>query len=81
MGSEMCIRDRDGTTVVIKKNVSSILAYLTWEGKAVFQSAWELEDDSTMVFFSNVIRNIETYVKNRIQCPAANIYWFLLFKG
>ena len=34
-----------------------------------------------MVFFSNVTRNIETYVKNWMQCPAANIYWFLIFKG
>ena len=34
-----------------------------------------------MVFFSNAIKNIETYVTNWTRCPAANIYWFLLKKG
>ena len=34
-----------------------------------------------MVFFSNVIKHIETYVTNWTRCPAANIYWFLLKKG
>ena len=34
-----------------------------------------------MVFFSNVIRNIETYAKNWMQCPIANIDLFLTFKG
>ena len=42
---------------------------------------WELEDGSVLVFFSNVILDIETYVDNWMTCPAAQLYWFLLKKG
>ena len=34
-----------------------------------------------MVLFSNVIKDIETYVTNWMMCPAANSHWFLAKKG
>ena len=33
-----------------------------------------------MVFFSNVIQGIQTYVNNRMTCPAPNIHWILIKK-
>ena len=40
-----------------------------------------MEDGTVMVLFSNVIKDIETYVTNWMMCPAANSHWFLAKKG
>ena len=71
---------RNGKVGTIKKPVASILDYLKWGDERVFQSVWELEDESVLAFFSNVIQDIETYGDKWMMCPAANIYWFLLKK-
>ena len=70
-----------GSTIMIKKSMASVLHYLQWEEDKVFQSVFTLEDGTAMVFFSNVIKDIETYVMNWTTCPAANIYYFLMRKG
>ena len=44
--------------------MASILDYLKWDEERVFQSVWELEDGSVLVFFSNAILDIKTYVDN-----------------
>jgi hypothetical protein len=72
---------KDGTSVILKKSMAGILQYLKWEEEKVFQSVWTMEDGTAMVFFSNVIRDIQSYVMNWTMCPAANIYWFLVKKG
>ena len=41
----------------------------------------EKEDGTALVFFSNVIHDIQTYVNNWMTCPAPNIHWFLIKKG
>lgn len=38
--------------------------YLRWNDERVFQSIWEKEDGSALVFFSNVIQDIQAYVHN-----------------
>jgi len=55
--------------------------YLRWNDERVFQSIWEKEDGSALVFFSNVIQDIQAYVHNWMTWPAANIHWFLIKKG
>ena len=72
--------DKNGKVRIIKKSVAGILEYLKWEEEKVFQSVWELEDGTVLVFFSNVILDIETYVDNWMPCPTAQIYWFLVKK-
>ena len=72
---------KNGSTIMIKKSISGILHYMKWEEDKVFQSVWTMEDGTAMDFFSNVIKEIETYVMNWTTCPAANIYWFLIKKG
>jgi len=72
---------KDRTFVMLKKSMAGILHYLKWEEEKVFQSVWTMEDGTAMVFFSNVIRDIQSYVMNWTMCPAANIYWFLVKKG
>ena len=69
--------ETDGKEKLIRKSIAGVIAYMPWEGDNMFQSAWELEDILTMVFFSSVIDRIIDYVKNYILCPAANLYWFL----
>ena len=61
--------------------MASVLVYLRWEDERVFQSVWECEDRLVLAYFSNVIKDIETYVDNWMMCPAANINWFLIKKG
>ena len=63
--------DRNGKVRTLKKSIASILDYLKWDDERVFQSVWEMEDGSVMVFFVNVILNIETYVDSWMMCPAA----------
>ena len=72
---------KTGSTIKLKKTMAGILQYLQWEEDKVFQSVWTMEDGTAMVFFSNVIKDIETYVMNWTTCPAANIYYFLMRKG
>ena len=46
-----------------------------------FQSIWEKEDGTALVFFSNVIQDIQTYINNWTTFPAPNIHWFLIKKN
>ena len=55
---------RNGKVRILKKSIASILDYLKWDNERVFQSVWEMEDGSVLVFFSNVIQDIETYADN-----------------
>ena len=75
--------DKQGRVRVIKKNIAGVLEYLRWneEKRKNFQSIWEMEDGTVLVFFSNVIQDIQSYVNNWMTCPTANIYWFLIKKG
>lgn len=72
--------DKKGTVRVVKKTMASMLEYLRWNDERIFQSVWEKEDESALVFFSNVILDIQAYVDNWMTCPAANICWFLVKK-
>ena len=72
--------NRKGKTRVIKKPMASILNCLKWDEGRVFQRVWPMEDGSVMVFFPNVIKDIEMYVTNWMVYLAANLHWFLLKK-
>ena len=60
--------------------MAGLLDYLRWNDERVFQSIWEKEDGTALVFFSNVIQDIQTHVNNWMTCPAPNIHWFLIKK-
>ena len=56
--------DKQGKARVINKTMAGVLDYLRWNDERVFQSIWEKEDGSALVFFSNVIQDIQAYVHN-----------------
>ena len=56
--------DKKGRRKNIKKSMTSVLDYLRWEDERVFQSVWECDNESVLAYFSNVIKDIETYVEN-----------------
>ena len=50
--------DKRGKVRVIKKTMAGLLDHLRWNEEIVFQSVWEKEDDTALVFFSNIIQDI-----------------------
>ena len=50
--------DKMGKVRVIKKTMAGLLDHLRWNEEIVFQSVWEKEDDTALVFFSNIIQDI-----------------------
>ena len=73
--------DKKDNVRIVKKSMASVLDHLRWEDERVFQSTWECDDGSVLVFFSNIIKDIEIYANNWMMCHAANIHRFLAKKG
>ena len=61
--------------------MAGVLEYPRRNEERVFRSIWEKELGTVLVFFSNVIQDIQTYGNNWMTFPAPNIHWFLTKKG
>ena len=69
--------DKQGKVRVIKNTMAGVLDCLRWNEERVFQRIWDKKDGTALIFFSNVIQDVQTYVNSSMTCPAPNIHWFL----
>ena len=74
--------NEDGTKApTIKKAVQGVMRYQTLDGDNIWLAAIPRYGGGVTGYFSCVLPEIKPYIEQWTQCPAPQVYWFLLQKG
>ena len=65
----------------IRKSVQAVMRYQTLDRDNIWLAAIPRCGGGVTGYFSSVLPEIKSYIEQWTQCPAAQIYWFLLRKG
>ena len=71
--------NEDGTPApTIRKSIQAVMRYETLNKDNIWLAAIPIYGEGVTGYFTSVLPEIKSYIKKWTQCPAAQIYWFLL---
>jgi hypothetical protein len=74
--------NEDGTpAATIRKVVQSVLRYETLDRDNIWLAEIPRDNGAVTGYFTSLLPETRTYIEEWTQCPASQIYWFLIRKG